>query len=182
MPAPALRARLLIKVAHMQEFRGRGAKSAKYYALAFHALQAAAGALLAAAQPQQTQAQAQAALPPAEAVAAALAELRAVADIVTFKLLSAQLAQGLGPALVLPSGPAGAAPSGAGVSGAQAAVAHFQAHVRSFELATLLQTTPAHARMDSAARATAAAACTAAGPHAAVRSRSRTRPRRRRRV
>jgi hypothetical protein len=130
----------------MQEFRGRGAKSAKYYALAFHALQAAAGALLAAAQPQQTQAQAQAALPPAEAVAAALAELRAVADIVTFKLLSAQLAQGLGPALVLPSGPAGAAPSGAGVSGAQAAVAHFQAHVRSPLCCRRRRRTRAHRR------------------------------------
>jgi hypothetical protein len=124
-PPPAstttIRARLTIKVAHFQEFRGKNLKALKYYTLAFSILQNASSALLAAAtQPRP---------PAADAVSSALLELRAVADFVSFKIMQVYLSFGHA------SAPSGIAP---GLTGAQAAVMHFQSHVKSFEFATLL--------------------------------------------
>lgn len=124
LPPPStttIRARLTIKVAHFQEFRGKNLKALKYYTQAFTILQNASTALLAAAtQPRP---------PAADAVASALMELRAVVDFVSFKVMQVYLSFGHS------NVPSGIAP---GLTGAQAAVMHFQSHVKSFEFATLL--------------------------------------------
>jgi len=98
-----LRARLMFKLAHLSEFRARPVKAAKYYQAAFGAL--AEGVRVAAD--------------------ADLLQYRAVAEIVTYKLLAHYLSYRAAPVPV--------APGRTGQPGIFAANSHMQQHLRAFE-------------------------------------------------
>ena len=103
-----LTARLLFKIAHFCEFRGKTAKALKYYSLSYAALVTFAGGVAGTGCPP-----------------ALRAEARAVAEFANFKIMRIYLAAGTNN-VTTPSGMSG-------LSGAQAAIMQFAAHLRAWE-------------------------------------------------
>lgn len=114
----ALRARLLFKIAHFNEFRGKIAKALKYYSLSYAALVSMAGGAAGTT-----------------CSPAFRAENRGVAECANFKIMRIYLAAGTN-GVTTPSGMSG-------LTGAQAAIMQFAAHLRAWEDAALATSGPA---------------------------------------
>ncbi len=114
----ALRARLLFKIAHFNEFRGKIAKALKYYSLSYAALVSMAGGAAGTT-----------------CSPAFRAETRGVAECANFKIMRIYLAAGTN-GVTTPSGMSG-------LTGAQAAIMQFAAHLRAWEDAALATSGPA---------------------------------------
>ena len=108
------RVRLLFKLAHFQEFRGRSHKALKYYSQAYAAL---ASIMPSLSTPNPF-------IKP-DLFMNILPQLKAIGDFINFKIMHSYLSSGNGQ-IITPSGVTG-------LTGAQAATMQFSNHIRTFE-------------------------------------------------